>query len=72
MIPAINIICQGMLVLSVSVVFEVITRGQAVMVLRVHALYGRSRRILVFLIGVVLGVNAFTLVCTLHLTCPSA
>ena len=71
MIPAINIVCQG-IVLSVSVGFEVINRGQAVMVLRVHALYGRSRCILIFLIGVVLGVNAFSFVCTLYLTCPSA
>ena len=34
------------------------------MILRVHALYARSRCILMFLIGVALGLNVFSFVCT--------
>ena len=63
MVPTINIVCQGTL-FTVSVCFEVITWVEVVMILRVHALYARSRCILLFLIGVVLGLNAFSFVCT--------
>ena len=34
------------------------------MILRVHALYARSRCILIFLIGLVIGLEAFSFVCT--------
>ena len=34
------------------------------MILRVHALYARSRRILIFLIVAVIGLEAFAFVCT--------